>query len=115
MSYSFDIVGVTPTLDFFYYQQQVEQNPRRSKAYLASYECTLDSFIQSTEMIPQKPDWDWDEVVESIIAFWLNHEDNIQQWKQQLVKNSSQLDNLLVARVANVKWLRNEFQSLLRD
>lgn len=113
MSYSFDIIGVTPILDFFYYQQKVEQNPHRSKAYLSSYECTLDGFIQSTEMIPQKPDWDWDEVVESIVEFWLNHEEGIQQWKQEL--DYSKPKNLLIARVANVKWLRNEFQSLLNE
>ncbi len=111
MSYAFDIIGVTPVLDFFYHQQQVEQNPYRSKAYLGSYECTLDSFIQSTDMIPQKPDWDWDEVVESIIEFWLHHEDGIQLWKKEL--NHTNSENLLVARVANVKWLRSEFQFLL--
>jgi hypothetical protein len=55
MSYCFDIIGVTPVLDFFYYQQNLEQNPKRSKAYLGSYQCTLDGFIQATEMIPKKP------------------------------------------------------------
>ncbi len=113
MSYSFDIVGVTPVLDFFYHQQNVEQNPRRSKAYLGSYQCTLDSFIQSTEAIPQKPDWDWDQVVESMIDFWFKHEETIQDWKQELENNNS--ENLLVARVANVKWLRHEFQYLLNE
>jgi hypothetical protein len=111
MYYSFDIVGVTPILDFFYYQQQVEQNPHRSKAYLGSYQCTLDSFIKSTEMIPLKPDWNWDQVIESIIDFWLYQEETIQTWKQTL-ENSHQ-ENLIIARVANVKWLRQEFQSLL--
>lgn len=111
MSYSFDIVGVTPILDFFYYQQQVEQNPHRAKAYLGSYQCTLDSFIKSTEMISQKPDWNWDQVIESIVDFWLHQEETIQTWKQTL-ENSHQ-ENLIIARVANVKWLRQEFQSLL--
>jgi hypothetical protein len=111
MSYSFDIVGVTPILDFFYYQQQVEQNPNRSKAYLGSYQCTLDSFIKSTEMIPEKPDWNWDQVVESIVDFWLHQEETIQTWKQTL--DNSHHENLIIARVANVKWLRQEFQSLL--
>ena len=89
MSYSFDIIGVTPILDFFYYQQQVEQNPHRSKAYLGSYKCTLDSFIKSTEMIPEKPDWNWDQVIESIIDFWVFQEETIQTWKQTL-ENSHQ-------------------------
>ncbi|MBL1211045.1 hypothetical protein [Geminocystis sp. GBBB08] len=111
MSYSFDIVGVTPILDFFYYQQKLEQNPNRSKTYLGSYQCTLDSFIKSTEMIPLKPDWNWDQVIESIVDFWIHHEETIQRWK--LTFDNSSQQNLIVARVANVKWLRQEFQSLL--
>lgn len=113
MSYSFDIVGVTPVLDFFYYQQKLEQNPNRSKAYLGSYQCTLDSFIQSTEMILEKPDWNWDQVVETIVDFWLHHEETINQWKNTF-DNSTQ-ENLIVARVANVQWLRKEFKSLLEN
>ncbi|NCO73654.1 MAG: hypothetical protein GW795_12505 [Cyanobacteria bacterium] len=111
MSYSFDIVGVTPILDFFYYQQQVEKNPNRSKAYLGSYQCSLDGFIKSIQVIPEKPQWNWDEVIESIIDFWLHQEETIETWKQTLENSHPQ--NLIIARVANVKWLRQEFQSLL--
>lgn len=111
MSYDFNIIGVSPLLDFFYYQQQQEQNPQRSKAYFGSYKCTLDSFIESTQMIPKKPDWNWEQVTETIIDFWLHQEETIAQWKQ-IFDNSSQ-ENLIIARVANVKWLRQEFQSLL--
>jgi hypothetical protein len=113
MSYTFDIVGVTPVLDFFYYQEKVEQNPKRSKAYLASYQCTLDGFIQSTEMIVQKPDWNWDEVLESMVKFWLHHADSIEKWKQELETFGD--NNLIIARVANVNWLRYEFQYLLDE
>lgn len=111
MSYCFDIVGITPVLDFFYYQQKVEQNPYRSKAYLASYECTLDSFIQSTEIIPQKPDWNWDEVIESIIDFWLHQEQEIEKWKMRCLEAKDEI--LIVGRVANVNLLRRDFNSLL--
>ena len=111
MSYSFDIIGVTPVLKFFYYQQDVEQNPKRSKAYVGSYECTLDAFIKSTEMIPQKPNWNWDKVVDSIVEFWLNHADGIEKWKHELETVGN--DNLIVARVANVNWLRHEFEELI--
>lgn len=111
MSYTFDILGVAPVLEFFYYQQKVEQNPNRSKAYLSSYECTLDSFIEAIEIIPKKPDWNWDDVVNSIIQFWLKHENKIQQWKLDL-DNSTQ-DKLVVARVANINLLKNELENLL--
>jgi hypothetical protein len=111
MSYSFDIIGVTPVLDFFYYQQDVEQNPKRSKAYLGSYQCTLDGFILATEMIPKKPNWNWDQVVNSIVKFWLNHPEGVQKWKNELETLGD--NNLIVARVANMGWLRYEFEELI--
>ncbi len=110
MSYNFEIIGVTPVLTFFNYQQQIETDPQRSKAYIGSYFCTLDAFIESTEMIPQKPQWNWDEVIETMINFWLSHEDAVRQWKQEL--DNAQDDNLIIARVANVEALRQEFEHL---
>ena len=110
MSYNFEIIGITPVLTFFNYQQQLENDPQRSKAYLGSYFCTLDAFIESTQMIPQKPQWNWDEVVKTMIDFWLSHEDSIKQWKQEL--DNSHNDNLIIARVANVEALRQEFEHL---
>jgi hypothetical protein len=110
MPYSFDIIGVSPVIQFFQYQQQVEQTRDRAKAYLGSYDCTLDSFISSTEMIWHKPDWNWDNVVSEIVNFWLEHEDKIKRWKLELDKLEG--DNLIVARVANIDRLRSEFESL---
>jgi hypothetical protein len=113
MSYTFDFIGVAPVLDFFYYQQKVEQNPKRSKAYLGSYECSLDGFIQSTELIEQKPDWNWDQVVESIVKFWLNHPSTVNHWKHQLETVGN--DNLIIARVANVDLLKSELEHLFTE
>lgn len=110
MSYTFDILGITPIFTFFNYQQEVEQNPRRGTTYLGSYQCTLEGFIQATDLIPQKPDWDWDNVVQSIVNFWLRHEETINQWKSELANTGN--DNLLVARVSNIDILRREFESL---
>ncbi len=111
MSYSFDIVGVTPILTFFNYQQKVDNNPQRAKTYLPSYECSLDAFIKSTEIIPNKPDWNWDEVLEAMIKFWLHNENSVKQWKYQL--ESAKNDNLIVARVANFDILRHELEHLI--
>ncbi|AFZ55080.1 hypothetical protein VKI21_04410 [Cyanobacterium aponinum UTEX 3222] len=111
MTYCFDIVGIAPVLDFFYYQQKVEQSPHRSKAYLGSYECTLDSFIQSTEMILQKPDWNWDQVIESIIDFWLHQEKEIEKWRSSFTKTKEEI--LIIGRIANVNLLRRDFDSLI--
>jgi hypothetical protein len=110
MSYTFDLIGVTPTLTFFNYQQQVEQHPQRSQAYLGSYECTLDAFIRSTEMLPNKPEWEWDEMIKTIVNFWLKQVEIVQYWKNELEATGD--DNLLIARVANLQLLRKELESL---
>jgi hypothetical protein len=111
MTYSFDIVGITPILTFFNYQQEVENSPQRAKTYLPSYDCSLDAFIKSTEIIPNKPDWNWDEVVETMVKFWLENEPIIKQWKNQLQSVSN--DSFLVARVANFNLLRRDFETII--
>ncbi|MEB3229331.1 MAG: hypothetical protein VKJ27_13230 [Synechocystis sp.] len=111
VNYTFDILGVAPIFTFFNYQQQVENDRGRSLAYVGSPACTLDGLIQATELIPEKPDWDWDAVVKTIVDFWLHHEANIQQWRQEL--DSLTDDGLLVGRVANTQILRRQFERLL--
>ncbi len=111
MTYTFDIVGITPILTFFNYQEEVENSPSRAKTYLPSYECSLDGFIKSTEIIPNKPDWNWDEVVETMVKFWLENEPTIKQWKSQLLSVTN--DSFLVARVANFNLLRREFETII--
>jgi hypothetical protein len=113
MSYTFDIIGVAPVLQFFYHQEKVEQNPKRSKAYLGSYQCTLDAFMRSAEEIYAKPDWNWDNVMSSIVNFWLQSPDAIQYWKTELDQAGS--ENLIVARIANVTVLRDELESIFND
>ncbi|MFN5515214.1 MAG: hypothetical protein ACK5CA_10800 [Cyanobacteriota bacterium] len=112
MAYTFDILGVTPVFTFFNYQQDVEQRPERSLAYVGSYDCTLDSLIKAMELIPRRPDWDWDEVTQTLINFWLRNAESIEVWKQEL-NSLGKKDNLLVGRVANVERLRQAFESLL--
>lgn len=111
MSYTFDIVGIAPILTAFEYQYKAADNPHRSKAYLNSPHCTLDSLIQSTELIPSKPDWNWDEVVARIVNFWLKHGDRVSYWQEKLAIAAQ--DTVIVARVANVETLRSEFETLL--
>ncbi len=113
MSYNFDIVGVSPVWNFFKHQQYVEQSPSRSCAYLGSYECTLDGFIEATSLIHKKPDWDWDTVVNEIVNFWLNSGDHVSQWKEELAQ--AEETSLIVGRVANFQSLRSEFEGLIGD
>lgn len=112
MPYSFNIIGVSPLLTFFDYQQQMEQNPKRSKTHLGSYQCTLDGFIHSTELIPRKPDWDWDAVINTMINFWLKQGENIHYWQQQL--SQCQENSVIVAQVVNFEAVRQEFEGVFK-
>jgi hypothetical protein len=114
MSYSFDIIGIAPMLQFFQHQQRVETTRKRSQAFLGSYCCTLDAFIEATEAVHRKPDWDWDAIVGTIVAFWLSQDTDIRHWKQQLAIAQGD-QNLIVARVVNYDSLRHEFETLFDD
>jgi plasmid maintenance system antidote protein VapI len=109
MKYTFDIVGISSVLHFF--SQQSEQEQNQGVEYLGSHICTLDAFIESVEPVPAKWGWEMDQVVDTVIQFWLNNSESINYWKARL--NDAGRDNLLVARLADVKALRFEFESLL--
>ena len=112
MKYTFDIVGVSPLLHFFSHQQQNLQTPQHQGVELvATHKCTLDALIESVEPLPQKWGWDIDEVVSTVIEFWMNNSESIGYWKSRLIDAGS--DNLLVARVADIKALRAELEVLL--
>jgi hypothetical protein len=111
MIYAFDIIDVVPILSFFSYEQQTQQNPSQSKAYLGSYQCTLDAFIQATNLVPKQPEWDWDRAVESIVNFWLKNEANIRYWKEQL--DTADRESLIVGRIVDFDRLRTELEFLV--
>jgi hypothetical protein len=111
MKYSFDIVGVSPVLDFFNHQA-VRQRCQTGAEYLGSHQCTLDAFITSVETMPLHRDWNLDRIVDSVITFWLNNAESIGHWKRRLSDAGS--ENLLVARVGDVESLKAEFESLLK-
>ncbi len=112
MKYTFDILGISPILDFFNYQQNLIQKiPAAGIEYLGAYQCTLDAFLESVETVPSKQGWEMDRVVDTVIQFWMNHSEGIQYWKARL-KDAGR-ENLLVARVADFQSLRAEFDSLL--
>ncbi len=110
MSYTFDIVSVSPVLNFMDYQQQLGRRSEPSKAYLGSPNCTLDGFMRSADCLPQKPAWNWDEVMATIVNFWLANEERVRYWKLELDRAGD--TNLLVACVTNVDAMRAELESL---
>lgn len=112
MKYAFDIVGVSPILHFFNHQQQSWEKPEIQRVeYLGTQTCTLDAFLESLELLPVTRGWNLDQVVDTVIEFWVNNAEGIQYWKTRL-KDAGK-DNLVVARVADIKALQAEFESLL--
>jgi hypothetical protein len=113
MKYTFNIVGVSPILYFFEHQQQNQKNVQPlGVEYIGTHKCTLDSLLNSVETVPvAKRDWKMDEVVDTVIQFWLHNSDVVNYWKSRL--DDAGRDSLLVARVADIQALRNEFEFLL--
>ncbi|WP_353930353.1 hypothetical protein WJM97_19015 [Okeanomitos corallinicola TIOX110] len=112
MKYTFDIVGVSPVLHFFNHEQENLQKPQsQGVEYLGTQICTLDAFLASVESVPDTGNWHLDKVVDTVIEFWLNNAETIQYWKTRLQDAGE--DNLLVARLADIKSLQAEFESLL--
>jgi hypothetical protein len=114
MSYTFEILGVSPTISFFNQQQQLLQQQQPSGVeYLGNRKCTLDGFVASVEIISPHRGWDVDRVVDTVISFWLNNSDSILYWKHRLQDAGN--ENLLVARVGDIKSLQAAFESLLGE
>ncbi|NJL64996.1 MAG: hypothetical protein HC903_28380 [Methylacidiphilales bacterium] len=114
MKYAFDIIGVSPVLHFF--NQQVQSRkclPTQGVEYLGTQACTLDAFLETAESVTPKLSWNTDEVVETVISFWMNNSDSIRYWKSRL--QDAGKDNLIVARLADIKALQSEFELLLNQ
>jgi plasmid maintenance system antidote protein VapI len=112
MKYTFDIVGVSPVLQFFDHQQQSMSQPQyQGIEYLGTHTCTLDAFLKSVEIVPVKWDWNLDQVIDTVVQFWVNNSESINYWKVRL--NDAGKDNLLVARVADIKALKAEFEFMM--
>lgn len=112
MKYTFEIVGVSPVLQFFDHQQQNWSKPKTPAVeYLGTHKCTLDALIETIEPVPIKWGWDTEQVIETVVEFWLNNSETINYWKSRL--NDAGNDNLLVSRLADIKALQAEFESLL--
>lgn len=111
MKYTFEILGISPVLYFFNQQQEIiQKTPQLNVEYLGTNKCTLDALIECVEILPNQ-DWDLERVADTVIEFWVNNSDSICYWKARLKDAGS--ENLLVARVADIKSLRAEFELLL--
>ncbi len=114
MKYTFDIVGVSPILHFFNHQQQSEEKSQsQGVEYLGTHQCTLDAFLETVESVPSKWGWNRDEVVDTVVHYWMNNSESINYWKSRLTDAGK--DNLIVTRLADIKALKSEFNSLLGE
>ncbi|BAZ03476.1 hypothetical protein [Calothrix sp. NIES-3974] len=112
MNYTFDIVGISPVLNFFDHQLKNQQNHQKAGIeYVGSPVCTLDALLAYLEPIPSKWGWDEDEIMNTVINFWMNNSESIRYWKLRL--EDAGKDNLLVARLADIHALKHEFELLL--
>ncbi|MGH1397261.1 MAG: hypothetical protein ACRAVC_24975 [Trichormus sp.] len=112
MKYTFDLVGVSPIWQFFTHQQEsLEKSQPQAIEYLSTYKCTLDAFIECVEPVPIKWGWNTEQVIDTVVQFWLNNSETISYWKARLTDAGN--DNILVARLADITALQAEFESLL--
>ena len=112
MVFTFDLLGVTPVLEFFNHQQeQFHRQPPSGVEYIGSYKCTLDAFIESVEDVSPKRGWERDRAVDTVVNFWLNNVDAVHHWKQRL--DDAGRENLIVARFADVRSLRAALEQLV--
>jgi hypothetical protein len=112
MSYTFDIVGISPVLEFFKNQQEaIHRYSMGGVEYVGTQVFTLDAVIACIEPVPLKWGWNLDEVIKTTVEFWLKNSESIGYWKLRLDDAGS--DSLLVARVADIKALQAEFEFLL--
>lgn len=113
MAFTFELLGVSPILEFFSHQQaQSNRQPPSGVEYLGSYKCTLDAFIKSVEEISPRRGWEPDQAVDTVVNFWLTHVETVQHWKHRL-EDAGQ-ENLIVARFADLRSLKAEFEQLFR-
>ncbi|BAZ41318.1 hypothetical protein NIES4101_72830 [Calothrix sp. NIES-4101] len=112
MKYTFDIVGISPVLSFFNRQIQSDKTQENfGVEYLGTHLCTLDAFISTVESVPPKSAWNMDEVVATVIDFWIKNSDSVRYWQSRL--RDAGKDNLIVARVADINSLQSELELLL--
>jgi hypothetical protein len=112
MAYTFEILGVSPVLYFFNYQQDLSQQKVPSGVeYIGSYKCTLDAVLQSVENVAPQRGWDLESVTGTVIDFWMNNIERVNHWKHRL--NDAGRENLLVSRLADLESLKTEFEGLL--
>ncbi|WP_017328341.1 hypothetical protein [Synechococcus sp. PCC 7336] len=111
MSYSFELLGVTPILEFFNHQQRLLAQPSQTRLeYIGARRCSLDRFLQQLQDLPPDRNWDPEALAQVAIDYWIGRAPTIQFWTQRLADAGSSC--LVVARIGDFNSLRHEFEHL---
>lgn len=109
MTYSFQILGISPVIQLFQSQQHVIQS-RPDLEYVGVHQCRLDAFVNSVERVALDKGWEKMPVVNTVIEFWVQNPQKIQYWGQRLQVAGQ--ENLLLARVGKLEALKSRFDHL---
>ncbi|HEY9648202.1 MAG TPA: hypothetical protein V6C88_17630 [Chroococcidiopsis sp.] len=111
MNYAFEIIGISPILSFFNFQADMQhQRTARGAEYFGTHHCTLDALLEGVQPLPPQRGWNLDQVVDTVINFWINNGEQVGQWRQRLADAGDA--TVLVARVADLSALKDEFEHL---
>lgn len=110
MTYTFEILGISPVISLLNHQQVIQSPSQRDVEYLGVQRCTLDTFMTSVEGVSCQKDWNLQQVINTVVDFWISNPQVIQYWTIRL--DEAGLENLLLARVGKLEALRNTFESL---
>ena len=109
MSYTFELLGITPILDFFNHQQTLISDPYSLRAeYLGVHQCKLDRILKELQSVPTERNWDLDTVSQVVVDYWIGRAKTIRYWSDRLEDAGSSC--LLIARISDVHSLRHEFE-----
>ncbi|MBE9030889.1 hypothetical protein IQ266_14225 [filamentous cyanobacterium LEGE 11480] len=112
--FTFNIIGVSPVLHFFNYQQKQAQCYYSSGiTYLSSHRCSLDAVLRTLDHTDFDPTWKTEDMAKTIINFWLSNLESVTHWQRRLKDADAQ--TILVSRIAYTEALRYELEDLFNE
>lgn len=114
MTYVFDLIGISPMLDFFHHEQaQQEKSADRYPAYLGVADCALDLFLSSADEVIAQRQWNRDQAVDAMVQYWVNNRERVKHWGDRL--RDAGKHHVVIGRVADVEALQLELESILYE
>ena len=114
MTYVFDLVGVSPMIDFFHHEQsQQDKDLNGYPAYLGVQNCSLDLFLSSADEVIEQRQWNRDHAVDALVQYWITNRERVQHWGARL--RDAGKHHLVIGRMADVPSLQRELESILKE